>query len=100
MSAPDAPADLGADLSGVGWLDGWSALSRAERHADLAAALTQPATRRARKPRKPALADVLREAARAGRQVRGASVYVDRVEVTFGEPSAEIETPEQLRRLI
>jgi hypothetical protein len=55
--------------------------------------------------RKPTLTHALKEADRAGRQVKGAAIYADRVEITFGEPSKvaaddPIETPEQLRRLI
>jgi hypothetical protein len=40
--------------------------------------------------RKPTLTHALKEADRAGRQVKGAAIYADRVEITFGEPA---ETP-------
>jgi hypothetical protein len=55
--------------------------------------------------RPPTLDAVLRKAAKAGMTVKGAAIYADRVEITFGQPDAtkadvEIDTPEQLRRLI
>jgi hypothetical protein len=67
----------------------------------LVAALSPPK----RRERKPSLAAALKEANKAGRPVRGAALYADRVEITFGEPSKvaaddPIDTPEALRRLI
>jgi hypothetical protein len=55
--------------------------------------------------RPPTLDAALRKAAKAGMTVKGAAIYADRVEITFGQPDAtkadvEIGTPEQLRRLI
>jgi hypothetical protein len=55
--------------------------------------------------RPPTLDAVLRKAARAGLKVKGAAIYADRVEITFGQPDAtkadvEIDTPDGLRRLI
>jgi hypothetical protein len=38
--------------------------------------------------RKPTLSHALKQAGRAGRQVKGAAIYADRVEITFGEPEA------------
>jgi len=47
---------------------------------------------RARKPRKPTLTRVLKQAAKAGKSVKGAEVYQDRVVLQFGKPeSAESE---------
>jgi hypothetical protein len=58
-----------------------------------------------KKPRPPTFEAALRKAAKAGMTVKGAAIYADRVEITFGQPDAtsaddRIETPEQLRRLI
>jgi hypothetical protein len=49
---------------------------------------TKPAepARPTHKPRKPTLAGVLKQAARAGKSVKGAEVYPDRVVLQFGEP--------------
>jgi len=41
----------------------------------------------ARKPRKPTLASALKQAAKAGKSVKGAEVYPDRVVLQFGEPT-------------
>jgi hypothetical protein len=48
---------------------------------------------RARKPRKVTLATALKQAARAGRPVKGAEIYQDRVVLQFGEP--EPAAPEE-----
>ena len=48
----------------------------------------------ARKPRRPTLATALRQAAKAGKSVKGAEVYPDRVALQFGEPEpAKPENP-------
>src|SRR5262245_52790259 len=39
-----------------------------------------------RKPRKPTLASALKQAAKAGKNVKGAEVYPDRTVLQFGEP--------------
>ncbi len=90
MSAPDEP-DLddpgGADLSGVGWLDGWSALSPAERYADLIVALTPPAPpTRARRPSPASRLRVIKAAEKAGLPVKAATI--DGVALEFGQPAA------------
>jgi hypothetical protein len=109
MSAPDLDDDALdlADLlaSGLGFhrADTFDIEESRERGVALVAALTPPPQRRARKPRAPTLADALRDAARAKRSVRAASVFADRVEITFGDPASpddSITTPEQLRRLV
>jgi hypothetical protein len=71
-----------------------------ERNAALVAALTPPLQRRPRKPRTPTLADALRDAARAKRSVRGAAVYADRVEITFGDPVGEAAEPDEVEAWI
>jgi hypothetical protein len=55
--------------------------------------------------RKPNIKALVKEARRAGLKVKGAAIYADRVEITFGQPDAtkadvEIDTPDGLRRLI
>jgi len=48
----------------------------------------------ARKPRKPTLASLLKQAADAGKSVKGAEVYSDRTVLQFGEPEpAEPKNP-------
>jgi hypothetical protein len=49
---------------------------------------TRP-SRPAKKPRLPNLETALKAADRAGCQVKGAAIYVDRVEITFGQPDAK-----------
>lgn len=39
--------------------------------------------------RKPTLAAALKEAERAGRPVKGAALYADHIEITFGEPALD-----------
>jgi hypothetical protein len=63
-----------------------------------------PATKPTR-VRKPNIKTLVKEAQRAGLTVKGAAIYTDRVEITFGQPDAtkadvEIDTPDGLRRLI
>src|SRR5262249_48412091 len=50
--------------------------------------------RPARKPRHPTLAGALKQAAKAGKSVKGAEVYPDRVVLQFGEPTAEASADE------
>ena len=45
-------------------------------------------------PRKPTLASALKQAAKAGKSVKGAEVYPDRVVLQFGEPTAEASANE------
>jgi hypothetical protein len=59
---------------------------RARRVAEIRAALGR--INPARKPRKPTLAGALKQAAKAGKSVKGAEVYSDRVVLQFGEPPA------------
>ena len=40
-----------------------------------------------RKPRRPTLANLLKQAAKVGKSVKGAEVYPDRVVLQFGEPT-------------
>jgi hypothetical protein len=48
----------------------------------------------ARRPRKPTLASLLKQAADAGKSVKGAEVYSDRTVLQFGEPTpVEPENP-------
>src|SRR5262249_39635624 len=48
----------------------------------------------ARTPRHPTLAGALRQAAKAGKSVKGAEVYPDGVVLQFGEPTAEASANE------
>ena len=57
----------------------------ARRYGSIAAA-TKPA-KPARKPRQPTLASALKQAAQAGKNVKGAEVYPDRVVLQFGDPT-------------
>jgi hypothetical protein len=57
------------------------------RRADLVKAFSSPCFRPPRK-RKPTLKAALAEADRAGKPVKGAAIYSDRVELRFGEPEA------------
>ena len=54
-------------------------------HWPVEKACPQPTPKQTR-VRKPTLSHALKEADRAGRQVKGAAIYADRVEITFGEP--------------
>jgi hypothetical protein len=47
----------------------------------------QIAPRKLRQSRKPTLASLLQQAAKAGKSVRGAEVYPDRTVLQFGEPT-------------
>jgi hypothetical protein len=100
--------DLGPDLSGVGWLDGWSVFSAAEKAEALiadAAHLVAEKRRAQRRERAREIATI-KAMQRAGLPVRRA--VVDGVPVELGQPEppaenmpeVEITTPEQLRRLI
>ena len=67
---------------------------RAYFAARIAAVLRGEPVRKPRPPRKPTLANALKQAAKAGKSVRGAEVYQDRVVLQFGEPEpAEPDNP-------
>jgi hypothetical protein len=108
--ADDAPMiemDLNAeDLACAGLRrasdDEWRIFSRADLTEAVAGSAPEAPKRRERRP---TMAVALKEANKAGRLVKSAAVYPDRVEITFGEPSKvapddSIDTPEALRRLI
>jgi hypothetical protein len=56
--------------------------------ADLIKAFRSPCFRPSRRTRKPTLKAALAEADRAGKPVKGAAIYPDRVELRFGESDA------------
>ena len=113
------PADLGVQTDGVRhvladpanydlyqlapWLDGLAnRLTQADNGVLQGISLERPKVqpRRQRKPsqpgksRRPALANALKQAAKAGKSVKGAEVYQDRIVLQFGEPEpVEPENP-------
>jgi hypothetical protein len=61
---------------------------RARRAAEARAVLSP--TKRPRKQRRPRLADLLKQAAKADKNVKGAEVYPDRTVLQFGEPTPAV----------
>jgi hypothetical protein len=86
----------------TGGFGGWDIMAE-ERRTALKDMFAVAPAKASKKPKPPTLERALKAADKAGRQVRGAAIYSDRVEITFGQPEAageEITTPDQLRRLL
>ena len=69
----------------------WASLGMGEARIILDSpclAITRPLSPPARKPRKPTLASALTQAAKAGKSVKGAEVYQDRIALQFGTPES------------
>jgi hypothetical protein len=102
--SPEDRDAISATVRRVADGDEWGDWLRQERHAAIKAELTTAASaKRAKAPKPPTLERALKAAERAGRPVKGATVFADRVELNFGTPEATTDvelTPEQWGRLI